>query len=292
MIDLPDLERVLRTVTALAARFGVRDTTPALLHNGSNAIVHLAPSPVVARVAMRTALVRPNVATYLATDLAVAGYLADIGAPVVPPSRVVPVGPHHEDGLTITFWTYVPHVPRHTWSTGEVGPLLAELHAALRGFPGELPAVPPIDAPDIIAFLREVDGLRPLTETDIDGLLADFAVISRDVAGGGDPVPLHGDAHPGNLLCTPHGPVWTDFEDAWRGPIGWDLACLELTSRLDGRAAVAGYPGVPDPSRRDRFLAGRLLAELVWSMVFRWRSTDPEYSVDFDRYFRYWRERR
>ncbi|HEY0803630.1 MAG TPA: aminoglycoside phosphotransferase family protein, partial [Pseudonocardiaceae bacterium] len=106
----------------LAARFGVRSTEPTVLSNGSDAVIHLAPTPVVARMATVTALVRPNVATYLATDLAVAGYLADLGAPVVPPSRELPVGPHRMDGHTITFWTYVPHIPRYTWQTDEVAP--------------------------------------------------------------------------------------------------------------------------------------------------------------------------
>jgi aminoglycoside phosphotransferase (APT) family kinase protein len=58
--------------------------------------------------------------------------------------------------------------------------------------------------------------------------------------------PLHGDAHPGNLLMTPRGPVWNDFEDTWRGPVEWDLACLALTHRLDGMAAVREYPPVGD----------------------------------------------
>jgi len=37
--------------------------------------------------------------------------------------------------------------------------------------------------------------------------------------------PLHGDAHAGNVLVTPSGPMWNDFEDAWCGPVEWDYAC-------------------------------------------------------------------
>lgn len=37
---------------------------------------------------------------------------------------------------------------------------------------------------------------------------------------------LHGDAHPGNLLPTVDGLLWTDFEDVSRGPLDWDLATL------------------------------------------------------------------
>lgn len=27
------------------------------------------------------------------------------------------------------------------------------------------------------------------------------------------------------MLVTASGPVWNDFEDAWHGPVGWDVAC-------------------------------------------------------------------
>ncbi|MEV4075647.1 phosphotransferase family protein [Nonomuraea fuscirosea] len=45
---------------------------------------------------------------------------------------------------------------------------------------------------------------------------------------------VHGDAHPGNLLATPAGPLWNDFEECMSAPVGWDLACLSRTTRLDG----------------------------------------------------------
>ncbi|MEU6712105.1 phosphotransferase [Nonomuraea sp. NPDC046802] len=38
--------------------------------------------------------------------------------------------------------------------------------------------------------------------------------------------PLHGDAHPGNLIATRDGLKWIDFEDACLGPVEWDLASM------------------------------------------------------------------
>jgi aminoglycoside phosphotransferase (APT) family kinase protein len=38
--------------------------------------------------------------------------------------------------------------------------------------------------------------------------------------------PLHGEAHLGNVLVTPAGPRWTDFEGSCLGPVEWDLAGL------------------------------------------------------------------
>jgi hypothetical protein len=275
----------VRAAVEVAAAHGVRCVEPVVLWNGSNVLVHLTPTPVVARVATLTGLVRSDVDATFAKDVAVACWLAGRGAPVVPPSREVPAGPHRSsDGRTITFWTYVPHDRDHIWRPNKVGPLLADLHAALRTYPGSLPRTPPIEVAAVIDVLRRLDALGPLTEAEIPDLLADTARVIDEFAG--TPVPLHGDAHPGNLLHTCSGPVWTDFEDAWFGPVGWDLACLELTSRLDGRAAVAAYPGVRDSAR---FLAGRRLAGLVWSLLFQWRFPTAERKSDVEARVRAWR---
>jgi thiamine kinase-like enzyme len=52
--------------------------------------------------------------------------------------------------------------------------------------------------------------------------------------------PLHGDAHPGNLIATHDGLMWIDFEDVCRGPLEWDLA-----SMMDPAAALLHHR--PDP---------------------------------------------
>jgi Ser/Thr protein kinase RdoA (MazF antagonist) len=276
MITGSDPADAVRAAVAVAARHGVRCADPVVLRDGSNVLVHLRPTPVVARVAALTALVRPAVAATLAKDLGIAGWLAARGVPVAPPSAELPAGPHHHDGRCLTFWTFVEHDPRHVFRPGEVGPLLAELHAELRGYPGELPALPPLDVPDVLAALRSV-GSRSLPEHDRAALAADAVRVTGELLAATDEsVPLHGDAHPGNLLSTPAGPVWTDFEDSWRGPIGWDLACLAGTGRLDGWAAVASYPGAPERAALAPFVAARQVQSLAWSLVFAERFPTPE----------------
>ncbi len=89
MIDLLDQGRAVRAATTLAARLGVRSSAPVVLSNGSNLMLHLTPAPVVARVATLTALIRPNVVETFAKDLAIAGYLTELGAPVVGPRASV-----------------------------------------------------------------------------------------------------------------------------------------------------------------------------------------------------------
>jgi len=83
---------------------------------------------------------------------------------------------------------------------------------------------------------------------------------------GGPEQVLHGDAHPGNLPATPAGWRWTDLEDTCSGPAAWDLACLRLTSRLDGRAALDAMGGPPDAELAP-WLELRRLHARAWTTV-------------------------
>jgi Ser/Thr protein kinase RdoA (MazF antagonist) len=179
----------------------------------------------------------------------------------------------------------VEHDPDHGWRPSDVGPLLAELHAELRGFPGELPTAAPLDVAPAVAYLRSV-GEPGCGDADLADLVADAERVAAELATA-DAVPLHGDAHPGNLMRTPNGPVWTDFEDSWRGPVGWDLACLACTGRLDGWAAVAGYPAAPDRAVLAPWVAARRLQGVVWSLVFAHRF--PQRRADALARWREWR---
>ena len=74
--------------------------------------------------------------------------------------------------------------------------------------------------------------------------------------------PLHGDVHGNNLVVGRDGPVWIDFENACRGPVGRDLGMFPW---FDDGAAVEAYGAVdPDEVRtwsriRALHLAGFLL---------------------------------
>jgi hypothetical protein len=253
----------------VAAEHGLVGVEPVVLRDRANLLLHLTPAPVVARVATTTALVRPGVAENLARDVAIAGYLAQAGAPVVPPSDDPPAGPHRRDGYTFTFWRYVEHEPDHRFAPAEFAGLLAELHPVLADYPGELPDRPPIDTPGLLAHLDLPAGERAALAAAADRVVAEVIAAGLPVQA------LHGDAHPGNVLCTPAGPLWNDFEDTWRGPIAWDLACLAGTGRLDGIAALAAYPGSPTLADLGAPLAARRMQVRLWTLLMRQRFPEP-----------------
>jgi hypothetical protein len=188
--------------------------------------VHLAPSPVVARVAVLTPLLRHPIEDWLGRELAVAAALDDLGVPVV---RPVDHRVHTVDGLRMSFWELAAPERSAVPTPAQAGGLLAELHEAMRGIPVDLfhqriPALDDLEASGVPA-------------TEVDALAAALPERPQQV--------LHGDAHPGNMLLTSRGWVWHDFEETCIGPVEWDLATMSRTQRLDGQVAVRHYPGAP-----------------------------------------------
>lgn len=253
-----------RAAVSLASSHGVVCTDPVVLKNGSNVLVHLRPAPVVARIAARTALVRPSVADHLARDLSVSAFLASRGVPVVTPSSELPAGPHVSDGFVLTFSTYVPHDPSVELTRPDVLKLLPDLHAELRHYDGELPTRGPLDDVDnTLVFLESigVPELEPFRERRAE-LLLEWGAHYNDVQ------PLHGDSHYGNLLMTATGPVWNDFEDTWRGPIAWDLACLAGTRGKEAaQRTVETYGGGAAPSDVEFHLETRIMFGTLWGVL-------------------------
>jgi hypothetical protein len=279
-------DQAIGLARSVAAEFGVRCTEPVMLRAAANVLVHLAPAPIVARLPGVTGEVRTDVAATFAKDVAFAGYLAAQGAPVVAPSAELPPGPHERDGRVVRFWTYVEHDRDHAFAPADVARLLAELHAVSRAYPGDLPDVPPLDIADTTAHLRRAfaEGLPAFADdADLAALAVEGDRIVAELRA--EPsVPLHGDAHSGNLLHTPNGPLWTDFEDAWRGPVGWDLACLRLryAEATDGEFATVAEPGA-------LCLAARRLQMVNWQLAYAVRY--PRYRANAVRDLRAWRER-
>ena len=245
---------------AVAREHGVACDEAVRIADGSNVLVHLKPSPVVARVMTGTAVLHDDVEQWLTREVAVGSYLAGRTGVVVAPTDFLPPGPHERDGLWMTLWRFVPHGGRAPESR-ELGRSLRELHEALAGFPDDLPPLRGIRdwLEGLLDELRGVDRLRD-----------ELAALSPAVFESSLPAQaIHGDASMSNVLLTDGGPVWNDLEDVCFGPVVWDVAGLVSSARGRGRSeqfieellAAYGDPGVDD---LEPFLEAHALYETIW----------------------------
>ena len=213
---------------AVADTYGLRCDQPVVLCEAWHVLVHLRPSPVVARVTSGAPGVDPG---DVERELTVARHAARAGAPVVQPSDLLPPGPHHHDGYTFVFWRYLER--RGELDPAAAGRGLRRIYDSLGDYDGELPRG------GRAAEVRTM--LAPLALSDDVELLCELA--SRELPEG---QALHGDAHLLNCIQTATGPVWHDLETACRGPREYDLAALVLDDRSHrpdpaARAALAAY---------------------------------------------------
>jgi hypothetical protein len=297
--DGPPVEAsALAAAQAVAREHGVACDEAARIAAGSNVLVHLKPAPVVARVMTGTAVLHDDAEQWLAREVAVGAFLAERTELVVPPTDLLPPGPHEQDGLWMTLWKFVPH-DEHAPAPapGELGGSLRGLHAVLADFQGDL--APLSEIRDWLErLLAQLRPSPPLTQRDIDGLRLELDALTPAVFESSPPAQaLHGDASMSNLLRTDRGLVWNDLEDVCAGPIAWDVAGLVASARARGHSekfveellVAYGEPGVEG---LEPFLDAHALYEVVWhaseagrrpramrraeANLARWRDRRPE----------------
>lgn len=239
--------RAVAAAAAAAADLGLRVAEPRVLYDVFSVIVHLYPEPVVVRV---PTVLPPSYSadpeTQMAQqrrELAVAGWLADRGHPVVAPSPLVPREPVRRDGFSMTFWQFVEQVSGPEPDMEQRMARTAQLHAALRDYDGELGFWAPFGSyiPEGLAALERLPNL--ISAADLQRAQREWAVIAPVLTSrtafesafpGLDVQPIHGDAPYHNMITTPDGELWSDFELVTLGAVESDLAMV-------GPAAVAAY---------------------------------------------------
>jgi len=220
---------------AVAARLGLTSLAPVVLKDSHHTSIHLAPARIVARVIATD--VSADAYRRLDRELGVAAHLARAGAPIVPPCTEVPPGPYFHEKLGLTLWQFVAHHPARDRDALAATGALHRAHAALASYAGALPPFAG-EADACRAALEDESALPALAPADRAFLLAAHDRLRRRLAAPAvAPVALHGDPHLGNVLMTAHGPLWTDWESACRGPLEWDLSSLP-------DAALAAFPVV------------------------------------------------
>jgi hypothetical protein len=260
----------------VAAGLGIASTDPVVLADGANVIVHLQPSPVVAKVAASTTEIRPDSAGWLQRELDVATFLTEAGAPVLPPSPEIAATTYVGDGHVMSFWRYLRSASAEPADEATIGAILRDLHAVLRSYPGTMSELAPLA--DIPAYLA-----RPQTRVSAGqaaALAAAYARLTAELDLTSPRQPLHGDAGPGNLMAADNGWVWNDFEDTCSGPVTWDVAASTANPRRDRARILAAYGTDVDAGQLAVCEQLRRLHLTVWYGLYAERFPDLRARAD------------
>jgi hypothetical protein len=221
---IPTTADAVAASVACASALGLPTENPVVVAEGYSVRVRLDPAPVISRVVTVGRTLRGDPLPWMQREINVARFLAACGARAVPPWR--DAGPHVAAGLAVSLWEWVEPAPCQV-SPALFGVLLADLHAMLSGYDGDLPLL-----------VGPLTDIATALETQDDSVLHQAADRLLPLALTWPRRPLHGDAHTGNLLGTDDGPRWIDFEDACIGPLEWDLASRTISDEF-----VDAYPG-------------------------------------------------
>lgn len=220
-------EHAIAETRALARELAL-DAEPLVLADKSNLVLALEPHPLVARVAMATSLVRVGMA-FLRREVDITRFLSQRGAPVTRPTA----GPFERGGLVISIWERETIVADRADPRAS-GAALREVHRHLTQYDAaSLPVWGSVEeARAVFARARFFTASeRARVERAWDDAMK---VVDSARARSASFQPVHGDAHIGNVLATKRGPLLTDWEDAFVGPVEWDIASLRSKAELFG----------------------------------------------------------
>jgi hypothetical protein len=210
---------------AIAQRHGIAAESARVLHDANNVVVHLAPSPVVAKICR--ASVGDHGWRKLATELEIARHLVRAGAPVVGPSHELPPGPHIQGGFAMTFWRHHDHDPSAPASTRAAAQALAQVHEALDSYPETFTSFLDRQVSRSAKILFGDSAPSQLPTSDRDFLCSQYLSITSELHNRKlNCRTLHGDPHRGNVLVSKDGYLLIDFESVCSGPVEWDLSAL------------------------------------------------------------------
>ena len=252
--DITDRTRAATLAAVAAGReLGLEITEGKVLYELFSVVVHLVPSPVVARVP--TVLPHTTTLESLARrqqqELDVAQWLHEQGTPVIPPSSLVPREPVQRDGFSITFWPFTDEDKSREPDYVKNSELTANLHKALRDYPGELDFLSSAEPRFVREGLDRLEVLDLVTPEDLRRARAEWEVLEPLVSSeaafrqrfpGVNLQPVHGDSPPANIFASTGGPLFSDFELITYGPVEWDLAGLgpELEAAYNRGARTNG----------------------------------------------------
>jgi Phosphotransferase enzyme family len=270
--DRPSPAEDVAAAVACARDLGLGPIEPQVLKLAHHTSVRLSPWPIVARVDSSAPLER--ILPFMRRELDVAQHLARADAPAVRPSIDPPPGPHVQGRAAITFWTYVEHRPAAgKTDIAAAGAALRELHAALSTYPGDLPLFT-AGLDTCACMLADPHAIPALGDRPrrflIDRMQALRSGLSLEPA---QFMPVHGDAHAGNILVTPAGPIWADLETVGLAPLEWELTNLPPAGRVHFRSL--------DRALLERLSLLRSLSVAVWCWADADRSAEVRAAAEY-----------
>lgn len=214
--------KILSHMATSLNEFGLVGITPRIISDSGNLIIHLAPYPIVARVATYLSNeFSDKVYDVLNKELDVALYLKSRNIPIVLPYSLTGDKPYNINGLWMTFWEYISPIKTLSINPVESMQMINRMSKAMDDYPKVLPKYGVWDRVTISA-----KRLRKNTDVRIQSILNEFEQIDSQIRSitPKELVPCHGDAHAGNIISSYKGWLWLDFEDASLMPEYWDEA--------------------------------------------------------------------
>lgn len=216
--------KLAHVLAEVCAGAGLDPAGATLLRFTTNAVYRLASAPVVIRIAASWGL-RHRVAKVVK----VANWLAGHDFPAVRLMAGIEQPVRVGDYLA-TAWDEVPTVARRM-TTRDLATLLRSLHELPRpAF--DLPAWAPLDDVD-----RRIGDAEELADDDREFLTQRRVTLAEQLTALEFPLRpsvVHGDAHLGNLIAGPDGPVLCDFDSTSWGPPEWDLTPVLVAQQRFG----------------------------------------------------------
>lgn len=253
---------------------------PTVIADRSNLVLRIDPR-TVARVAMATSMTRVGVEC-AGREVEIARWLDERGGRVTRPSHSLDSGPIERDGLVVSFWEFET-ITSDRASPDAAGASLRQLHGLLAAYPH--------DGLSVWGGFEEARRVLPrvragglVTSNELTRIEKAWAIAEETIASSrarsASFQTVHGDAHIGNVLATTRGAVWTDWEDAFVGPIEFDLACVRSKADLFGEerdaidAILAAYGSDYDPELVTDLQLVRNLQVIPWLAVFAERQPE------------------
>jgi len=162
----------------------------------------------------------------------------------------------------MNFWEFVTRIDIAP-EPQVIGHTLRQCHDHLRSFSEPLPFLGILT--ETLAILEQRDLFPPATQR----MLFDRLIQSTEALKSFPVQPLHGDAHMGNFMNTTRGLLLTDWEDAFSGPVEWDVASLIWNARIldedhDTVQAILDAYGPVDADALQHSLVARAAVITAW----------------------------